>query len=191
MLSVRLVIERSRQPLARFWRGADAAFGSCRCRAFNHRYMRQHRIAAMFGDQHQDSTNRGPRIAPGPPDCRWRTSGQQPPFATSHLLLEQIATSPRLNSGTRCLKLGAPDYPPKRQEAISVGGPFHFPSTVFLGHRAFMCSTAATSYPPVRWSSILLATSSQTAAKSRSSCFIDGSSAVSASCRNFAASSRR
>ena len=45
--------------------------------------------------------------------------------------------------------------------------------------------------PPGVRSSMLLAASSQTAAKSRSSCFMDRSSAVSASCRYLAAWSRR
>src|SRR5262245_22984585 len=46
-------------------------------------------------------------------------------------------------------------------------------------------------YPPVRRSSMLLATSSQTAAKSRSSCLPKTFAVFSASCRYVAASCRR
>src|SRR5262249_47342566 len=50
---------------------------------------------------------------------------------------------------------------------------------------------ASKGYPPVRRSSTLLATSSQTAAKSRSSCLPKTFSDFSASCRYIAASCRR
>jgi hypothetical protein len=57
------------------------------------------------------------------------------------------------------------------EEAASVGGLFHFPSTLFSAIAPTRSTAAwAISYPPVRWSSMLSATSSHTDANS-SECF--------------------
>jgi hypothetical protein len=101
-------------------------------------------------------------------------------LAFGPLKRSRLRSIPRRSMGSNLLAIGAPGF---GRAARQIGPQFTYGDNCHLWK--------ARGYPPVKRSSMVLATSSQTAAKSRSSCLPELFSVSSASCRYIAASVRR